>query len=279
MKTKNLLLSILVCCLFFCNIGRAKSASDEFLVLIGNRKINVREFELLLAQYRGSEDIHKVLSTLTLEGRASLLHELIDFKLMARHARKEGIDKDPSTMLEIGAAVDLILSQKVIAGEMKNIDLSEKSLLNYYNLHQSNFMTGKRVKSRHINTRSKEDANEAMSEIIGGKDFAHVASEWNIDATKPRGGDLGWVRRGIMVKPFEDVLFSLKINEISRIVETRFGFHIIKVEEIDEGKLKPFDSVKEEVKKRMIEQHISKLKQDLMKKYPVKINEELLEGM
>ena len=79
-----------------------------------------------------------------------------------------------------------------------------------------------------------------------------------------------------MVKSFEDALFSLEEGQVSDIVKTSFGFHIIKVEEIDKGKLKPFDVVKDKVKKQIIDQHISQLKENLTKKYPVKINKELL---
>ena len=121
-----------------------------------------------------------------------------------------------------------------------------------------------------------KSALEALSEVKSGGKFNEVAAERNIDSTKLRGGDLGWIVKGIMVKSFEDALFSLEEGQVSDIVKTSFGFHIIKVEEIDKGKLKPFDIVKDKVKKQIIDQHISQLKENLRIKYPVKINRELL---
>jgi parvulin-like peptidyl-prolyl isomerase len=71
-----------------------------------------------------------------------------------------------------------------------------------------------------------------LRRVRAGEDFAKLADEFTEDPSgKGRGGDLGWFGRGMMVKPFEDVAFALKQGDVSGVVETQFGFHIIKVDE------------------------------------------------
>jgi parvulin-like peptidyl-prolyl isomerase len=86
--------------------------------------------------------------------------------------------------------------------------------------------------SRAPKERTKEEARQQIESIIArakkGEDFAKLAQEFGEDGTKARGGDLGVFGKGQMVKPFEDAAFSLKPGEISGVVETDFGFHVIK---------------------------------------------------
>ncbi|GAC1569754.1 MAG: hypothetical protein NVS3B20_23130 [Polyangiales bacterium] len=80
--------------------------------------------------------------------------------------------------------------------------------------------------------RSKEEARVRVEEILArlkkGEDFAALASEYGEDGTKTRGGDLNFFKREAMVKPFSDAAFALAVGEVSGVVETKFGFHLIK---------------------------------------------------
>jgi parvulin-like peptidyl-prolyl isomerase len=79
---------------------------------------------------------------------------------------------------------------------------------------------------------ARAKAEDLLRRVRAGEDFAALAKEFSQDrGSKPDGGDLGWFGRGMMVKPFEDAAFALKGGEVSGIVETQFGYHIIKVEE------------------------------------------------
>lgn len=89
-------------------------------------------------------------------------------------------------------------------------------------------------------TRTKEEARaraqEARGKILGGADFAAVAKAYSDDASGARGGDLGGFEDGTMVKPFEDAVHALKVGELSDLVETPFGFHVIQREPLVEIK-------------------------------------------
>ena len=244
---------------------------------LGDHTISIDEFQKALIFYRKGNDMKKVLETLTPEGKERILNELVETNLLAMEAKDSGLDKEPQVLQAIQNATNKILAAFLVEKEISRLDLSEAGMSKYYEENTDLFRNPDRIKARHINTRSKEEAEAAMKEIRNGRDFAEVATERNIDSSKSKGGDLGWVVKGIMVKPFEDALFSLEKEQKSDIIKTSFGYHIIKVEEIDKGKIRPFETVREDIKKRLIDNHISQFKEDLKKKYPVYINTELLQ--
>lgn len=94
--------------------------------------------------------------------------------------------------------------------------------------------TAEQVHARHILVQNEEMARLVLNRLKAGDDFAAVAKEFSQDpSTKDQGGDLGWFPRGRMVAEFEEVAFSLPVGELSKPVKTRYGYHIIRVEERD----------------------------------------------
>ncbi len=85
------------------------------------------------------------------------------------------------------------------------------------------------VKASHILVESKEEAIEIKEKLDAGEDFAILARQNSLCPSKVVGGDLGYFKRGQMVKPFENAAFSLPVGQVSEPVQTEFGWHIIKV--------------------------------------------------
>lgn len=246
------------------------------MAVVGTATIEARDLKDRILEERKSSDMKKVLRSLTPKGHRDILEELIDLEMFALRARAEGLDKDPGVRRAIDRAIEEILAKAFIERELEGQDLSEAGLKAYHEAHLQEFTTGVRVKARHVNTKTRQEAVAALEEIRGGKALSTVASERNIDASRSRGGDLGWVSRGTMVEPFEKALFALAPGQVSDIVETSFGFHVILVEEIDPGKPIPFEKVKEEVRSRIIEERMTRVRMELKALYPVNINEEVL---
>ena len=116
-----------------------------------------------------------------------------------------------------------------------------------------------------------------QKELKSGQDFAVLAKKYSEDKSSgAKGGDLGYFSRGQMVKPFEDAAFGLKPNEVSDIVETQFGYHLIKVYDKKPEKILTYDEIRELLIKRLRQEktqqetakYIADLKKDAkIKKY------------
>ncbi len=149
-------------------------------------------------------------------------------------------------------SLDLIIVDEQKLGG--SIPVSDAVLQQAYNEQKDRWRTDERVKVRHILIKAtdaaekpaaKKKAEEILKQLKGGADFAELAKKNSDDpGSKERGGDLDWVTKGQTVPNFEKTAFSLKPKEMSGLVETEFGYHIIQTMEKEAGRTKPFDEVK-----------------------------------
>ncbi|MES0397934.1 MAG: SurA N-terminal domain-containing protein [Syntrophobacteria bacterium] len=149
---------------------------------------------------------------------------------------------------------------------LAEVEVTDQEIEEFYQLHQDNYREPKKVHARHILFRISEKAKTAeIQETLDrakkvlnlarkGDNFAELARKYSEDSTAAKGGDLGYFKSGDMVKPFADSAFSLKKGEISDLVRTRFGIHIIKVEDITEESVQPLAQVKETVRQSLKEE-------------------------
>jgi peptidyl-prolyl cis-trans isomerase D len=154
------------------------------------------------------------------------------------------------------------------------VTLTEADARKYYDDNQKEFEQQEQVRARHILIRSPESAGEetkaearqraeaALTRVKDGADFATVATEVSEDSSASNGGDLGFFRRGMMVPPFEEAAFSLQPGQTSDIVETQFGFHIIKVEERKEAGVLPFEEKRAQIEDKLRAQRARDLVRD-----------------
>jgi parvulin-like peptidyl-prolyl isomerase len=136
-----------------------------------------------------------------------------------------------------------------VLGEAKNkINITDEESLDYFNKNKDIFFEPEKVHALHILVETEEEANNILNKLKEGIiDFAELAKEKSIDPSAQNGGDLGFFARGQMVKEFEDAAFSLKPGEISDVVKTEFGYHIIKCIEKKEAHNPTFEEVKEQI--------------------------------
>jgi peptidyl-prolyl cis-trans isomerase D len=141
----------------------------------------------------------------------------------------------------------------------KQVSISSKEIENYYQTNLEKFRQPKKVKVRHILIKAdpkdpeavavaKKKAESIREEALKGKDFAQLAKQYSEDTgTKDKGGELGFITPGQVVPEFEKAAFSLKPGGISEVIQTPYGFHILKVEEVVEAKTEPLEKAKGQI--------------------------------
>jgi len=156
---------------------------------------------------------------------------------------------------------DQILVSKITRFELgSRLVISDRKIAKYYHDNQKEFWESSQVRVKHILILFEKDATEKiiqiknkqikeiLAELKDGKDFAEAAKEYSEDVSASLGGDVGFVKKGQMVPEFEKAVFKLREGEISDVVETEYGYHIIKAEEIQRGRTIPFKEVKNRIK-------------------------------
>ena len=161
--------------------------------------------------------------------------------------------------------------QKLIDKEfVQKIAVSDKETREYYDGHPDSFRQPEQVRASHILIKvdpqaeesQKAEARKALEKIQlklkEGEDFSALAKESSQWPSSAKGGDLGYFKRGQMVKPFEDAAFALKPGEVSDIVETRFGYHLIKVIDKKPKCMIPYQDVKDMIGKYLKQEKVNK---------------------
>ena len=154
--------------------------------------------------------------------------------------------------------VDLQYIELSLADIAAKIDVSDETLRAYYEMVKDRYTTAEQRHVAHIliavnadrtDEQAKAAAEAVMKRIEGGEDFAKVAAEVSDDAgSKAAGGDLGWIARGSFGnEPFENAVFDMKEGELKGPVKTDFGYHVIRLEGIRPGGVKPFEEVRAEL--------------------------------
>ena len=191
-----------------------------------------------------------------------------------------GIDMsqaDLTRKIKRGVAIEKLLKEHVL----QDVTVSEEESRAFYDQNAGMFEKPEQVQARHILIKTEDSATEAQKaearqkiedvrkKAVEGEDFGALAQEYSEGPSNVRGGDLGYFSRGQMVKPFEDVAFALKEGEISEVVETQFGYHIIEVTDRQPSSVVAFDTaqvqiaeqLKQEKSRRQIRQYIDSLRE------------------
>lgn len=217
-------------------------------------------------------------------GKKQFIDLLVREKLILESAKQAGINKRDEYKKALndfkqeqekqlkeykdGLMIDMYLKEV-----QENMAVTEEEINKYYEEHKQDFTNPTAVTAKHILVSTKEEAEIALDRINKGEKFEKVAQEMSTDkVSAQKGGQIGPFRRGELVKEFEDVVFNLKEGEVSDIVETPFGLHIIT--KVSEEKLKPIpeDMAKTEIKSIIEKTKFEKWFDDAKKKLNVVVD-------
>jgi len=186
------------------------------------------------------------------------VHHIMKQRIVADIAMKEGFDKDKDIQKQIKFITDdFIAKAYIVSAVVEKTTVSDAEAKEYYELNKDKFTTPKQAKVSHIlikvalgstleeKRKAKEKANQMLDWLKKGDKFESLAERYSDDdKTKTKGGRLGYIQMGMMPKNFDEKAFSMKPGQISDIVETDLGFHIIQVEDIRDASIKPFEKEK-----------------------------------
>ena len=184
--------------------------------------------------------------------------------------------------------------QKLIETQFpQQINATEEDARKFYTENQTRFQSPERIKASHIlitpetadqkapseqeNAAAKEKIEQLLKRIHDGENFAELAKANSACPSGKNGGDLGFFEKGRMAPPFEKAAFALKVGQVSDVVKTRFGYHIIKLTDRQQASAKSFEEVKDDIinmligqeKNKLAEKYIDTLKEQADIVYPI----------
>ncbi|MBK3332773.1 hypothetical protein GWK41_06795 [Persephonella atlantica] len=260
---------------------------------VGNKKITEMDVQRYMKVLLPMNFYHRSLTEKKKkELRKKALNYLINRELLYYEAKKKGI-KVPETQIdrlmkelekrykskenlekmlrETGISLKQFreeLKKRLMIDQLLNkyvnVKLTDKELKEYYEKNKYKFKEPESLKIRYIYIKvdpskpkgrqiAKERAEKAYKEIISGKDFGDVAYRYSDDLSRIKGGEIGFVHKGRFEKKVEEEIYKLKVGQISKIIETELGFHIIKVEGKRPSRIVPFKQIKDKLRRELTE--------------------------
>jgi peptidyl-prolyl cis-trans isomerase C len=220
----------------------------------------------------------------SLDRKRQFVDNLIMNELMFEEGKRQGLDADPEITRQVDDFRERLVVQRVMRDLRKRPEVSDEEAKAKYDAN-TNLYSTTQIRASHILLKDEATAKEIRAQLVANPDsFADVAKEKSTDlGSGRRGGELGLFGPGRMVPEFEAVAFSLKPGEISEVVKTQYGYHIIKVTERKDGTVRPFDQVKAQIKSQIANQRLQdqldKYMADLRTKANVQVDDKALEAL
>lgn len=238
------------------------AADNKPLATVNGKPITHQEYESFVREHMKGNSA-KV-------DQKKVLNEMISRELVYQDAVKQGLDKDPEVLkkleemkvnLVLGAALDKVVSKAAI---------TDAELKKMYDSKVADFNV-KEYKARHILLKTKEEAEKVITELDMGADFADLAKKKSTGPSGKKGGDLGWFAPQQMVPEFSAALVKLKKGKYTKQpVQTKFGWHVIKLEDTRQAEPPSFDAVKPQLRQVAKQQRVNDYLQSLKTKADIK---------
>jgi peptidyl-prolyl cis-trans isomerase C len=220
MKVFSAVPILLVLSLAACGSGEGEKRGESVqapIVRVGDAYLTEETIEYLIPSEGG----------VTLEEKRRFVDRWVETEILYQEAMRRGVGEDPRVRTRIRT-----LEQEFLADHMTFLELrdrtsvTEEEIAAYFETHEQEYRYEYRVS--HILVSTLEEARN-VQEILEKNSFAWVANRHSIDPVARRGGDLGYLSKGNMIPEFENVVFDMEPGEVSEIVKSDFGYHIIKL--------------------------------------------------
>jgi peptidyl-prolyl cis-trans isomerase C len=248
------------------NSGSTPSKDAKVIATVNGSKITSDDFD---REVKALPEYIRAMAN-TPQGKKEMVDTLVMRELILQQAAKDGVDKSKEVEEKLAELkkriiVDTYLKKKVET-ESK---ISDEELKKFYDQNLDKFKSGEQIRASHILVKTEQEAQAILDQLKKGANFEELAKAKSADTSAAKGGDLGWFGKGNMVPAFEKAAFGLKEGQISGIVKSDFGYHIIKLTGKRAAGTRSLDEVKEQIKAAIMpqkqQQIFLKLKEDLKK--------------
>ena len=217
--------------------------------------------------FKKIQTLPQALQKVAMGRKNELIEDMAAEHFLMKEAGRQGLDKESDVQDLIRAAQKKIVIAKLIDKEVdKKIIIKPEEVSQYYEFHKEEFMTPLLMRASHILVKTEEEAREVRSAIDQGAGFEETARRKSIDASAVRGGDLGVFQKGQFIPEFEEEVLQMKKGEIRGPVKTQFGYHVIRLNDRMEPRLRDFPSVKNIAQERLINERRARLFKDYVEK-------------
>lgn len=246
-------------------------------VLMAGEGVEVRQSDILSDAKRLPPEMHDSFLAKP-ENVAQMAQAIYVRRALAARARGTGMADEPATKAAVAMAADKILSDTYLADfdkkQVPDQALVEAQVKAAYAANKEQYKAPEQVHVAHILIANEDDASaksqaeELLQQVKGGADFAKLASEKSSDpGSRAKGGDLGLVARGRMVPEFEEAAFALKKpGDVSPVVKSKFGYHIIKLIEHKPARIMSLEEVGPQLQAQYKKHAQQRARQDLQDK-------------
>jgi peptidyl-prolyl cis-trans isomerase C len=283
-RTKCIAVALCSVALFACQgtPGSSTAAKQEGQVLaeVNGKKITSGDFS---REVKNLPEYLRAMAT-TPQGRKEMLDTMVIRELILQKASKDGLDKGPEIEeklqeLKKRLIVEAFLKKKVET----DAQISDADLKKFYDQNIDKFKAGEQIRASHILVKTEQQAKDILTQLKGGAAFEELAKKNSVDSSSAKGGDLGWFGKGAMVPVFERAALALKEGQVSDVVKSDFGFHIIKLTGKRPAGTRPFDEVKDQIKAALMpskqQEIFQKIKDELKKSAKITVKEDALNAM
>ena len=203
----------------------------------------------------------------------NIVNELINQHLIANQAYKDKLDQQKEIIEILKKNKDQIMAKYWLNNFLKN-NTSEEKIKVFYSKYIKNFKTFKEFNASHILVKEEDEALQIIEKLKIKPEFSKLAKSYSIGPSKKNGGNLGWFRSGQMVVEFEGALLKLKKGKITKKpVKTKFGYHIIMLNDVRDSQPKKINDIKQQIVNRIKQNSLSKLEKQLRKNKNIKISD------
>lgn len=248
----------------------------KVLATIGEKEITNYDVESALQSLEPYQAMHFNSE----QGKKQLLDDLVNQELFYMEAKENELHNDEEFKKELQRVQENMLKQYAINKVLTSISLTEEEKKAFFDSNKDKFHKPETATAKHILVETEEQANDLLNKIKANEvSFEDAASEHSTCPSKEAGGNLGSFPRGQMVPEFEEAVFNMEKGEVAGPVKTQFGYHLIKLEDLNKGGESEYEEVKNEIERTLMYQKqtevYSKKLNDLRSKYGnmIKLND------